>query len=76
MTEKEKIALLAETLEADEEELKPETELTDVEQYDSMGKLSIIVMMEDNFGVKLDSDMVKSFVKVGDILAMMKKKDD
>ena len=76
MTEKEKIALLAETLEADEEELKPETELTEIEQYDSMGKLSIIVMMEDNFGVKLDSDIVKSFVKVGDILAMMKKKDD
>ena len=75
MTEKEKIALLAETLEADEEELKPETELTEVEQYDSMGKLSIIVMMEDNFGVKLDSDTVKSFVKVGDILAMMQKKD-
>ncbi|MBQ7154803.1 MAG: acyl carrier protein [Synergistaceae bacterium] len=73
MTDKEKIALLAETIEADEEALKPEALLADIEQYDSMGKLSIIVMMEDEFGVKLDSDTVKSFVKVGDILALMKK---
>lgn len=75
MTEKEKIALLAETLEVSESELKPETELNDVEQYDSMGKLSIMVMLDDNFGVKPDSDMVKSFVKVSDILAVMNKKE-
>lgn len=73
MTQQEKLSLLEETLELDGGTLKPETVLEDVEEYDSMAKLSIIVMMEDEFGVKLDSDTVKGFVTVGDILALMNK---
>ncbi len=63
-----KIALLEET---DEGVLKPDTILKDIEEYNSMSKLGIIVMMEDEFGVKLDSDTVKAFVTVGDILKLM-----
>ena len=73
MTEKEKLALLEETLEMDEGSLTPEKLLDEVEEYDSMAKLSIIVMMEDEFNKKIDSETVKSFVKVGDILALMNK---
>ena len=73
MTEKEKLALLEETLEMDEGSLTPEKLLDDVEEYDSVAKLSIIVMMEDEFNKKIDSETVKSFVKVGDILALMNK---
>lgn len=73
MTQEEKIALLEETLEADEGSLTPDTLLEDVDEYDSMTKLAVIVMMSDEFGVKLTSDVVKGFVKVGDILALMEK---
>ena len=72
MTDKEKIALLEETLELDEGTLTADTELEDVDEYDSMAKLSLIVMMDDEFGVKLTGDVVKSFKTVGDILAVMK----
>ncbi len=72
MTEKEKLNLLEETLEMDEGTLAPEMELADVDEYDSMAKLSIIVMMEDEFGVKLTGDDVKAFITVGDIVACMK----
>ncbi len=71
MSEKEKLALLEETLEVDEGTLMPETMLDDVDEYDSMAKLSLIVMMEDEFGVKLDSDTVKGFMTVSDILKKM-----
>lgn len=73
MTLEEKIALLEETLETEEGTLTPETSLDEIEEYDSMTKLGVIVMMEDEFGVKLDSDTVKSFQTVGDILKLMEK---
>ena len=48
-----------------------DTVLADVDEYDSMAKLSLIVMMDDEFGVKLTGDMIKSFVTVADILKVM-----
>lgn len=71
MSLEEKIALLEETLEMDEGTLSPDMNLADVEEYDSVTKLSIIVMMDDEFGVKVNSDMIRSFVKVQDILDLM-----
>ena len=73
MSEQEKIAMLEETLELDEGTLTADTELADVDEYDSMAKLSLIVMMDDEFGVKLTGDMIRDFVTVGDILKLMSK---
>ena len=73
MTNQEKIALLEETLEIDEGTLTEDTLLEDVDEYDSMAKLSLIVMMDDEFEVKLTGDMIKGFRTVGDILAVMEK---
>ena len=71
MTEKEKISLLEETLEVDEGTLNSEMLLEEIDEYDSMSKLSIIVMMEDEFGKRLTSDDFKAFKTVGDILNAM-----
>lgn len=49
MTIEEKLALLEETMEMDAGSLKADMDLCDVEEYDSMSKLSIIVMLEDEF---------------------------
>lgn len=72
MTEKEKMNLLEETLELDEGTLTLDMNLADIDEYDSMAKLSLIVMMDDEFGKKLTGDEVKSFVTVGDIINYMK----
>jgi acyl carrier protein len=71
MTVEEKITLLEETIEAEEGTLTADTLLEDIDEYDSMAKLSIIVMMEDEFDKKLTSVDFKSFRTVGDILDMM-----
>ena len=76
MTEQEKLALLEETIEADEGSLKPEMYLEGVDEYDSLAKLSIIVMMDDNFGKKLTAQDIKSFQTVADILKCMEKQED
>ena len=73
MTEQEKIALIEETLEMDEGTLTADTVLADVDEYDSMAKLSLIVMMDDEYGVKLTGEMIKGFKTVGDIVAVMKQ---
>ncbi|MGM9531975.1 acyl carrier protein [Intestinibacter sp.] len=72
MTLEEKLALLDETFEADEGTVQADMMLEDIDEYDSMTKLSLIVMMEDEFGVKLTSDMVRKLKTVKDILDLMK----
>ena len=73
MTDQEKIAMLEETWELDEGTLAVDTVLADVDEYDSMAKLSLIVLMDDEFGVKLTGDVIKGFETVGDIIALMNK---
>lgn len=71
MTTKEKLNLLEETMEVDEGSLSPDMGLDDIDEYDSMTKLSIIVMFEDNFGRKLTVQEIRGFKTVGDILDAM-----
>lgn len=73
MTEREKLALLEELFELEEGDIDAETKLDDIEEYDSMTRLSLIVMMEDEFDVKLDGATIKGFTTIGDILAKMEK---
>ena len=72
MTNQEKIALLEETWELDEGTLTEDTVLADVDEYDSMAKLSLIVLFDDEFDVKLTGEMIRGFETVADILAVMK----
>lgn len=71
MTNEEKIAMLEDTLELDGGSLKPEMELKDIAEYDSMAKLSLIVMMDDEFGKRLSGEQIREFETVKDILDFM-----
>lgn len=71
MTNEEKIALLEDMLELDGGSLTPETVLADIEEYDSMAKLSLIVMMDDECGKKLTGEQIREFKTVQDILDFM-----
>ena len=71
MTQEEKIALLEDMLELDGGTLTPETELSSIDEYDSMAKLSLIVMMDDEFGKKLTGEQIREFKTVQDVLDFM-----
>ena len=73
MTDREKLAMLEDMMELDEGDLSLDKALSDIDEYDSMAKLSLIVLMEDEFGVKLTGDEIKAFETVADIVALMKK---
>lgn len=48
MNLKEKLTLIEEALDTEENTLTPETVLDDVDSWDSIAALSIIAMMDDN----------------------------
>ncbi len=73
MSDKEKMALLEETFEVDEGTLAPDMNLEEIEEYDSMTKLSLIVMVDENFGKKLSGADIKKFKTVRDIMNVMEK---
>ena len=71
MTQEDKIALLEDMLELEAGTLKPETELSGIDEYDSMAKLSLIVLMDDECGKKLTGEQIREFKTVQDILDFM-----
>lgn len=71
MTQEEKIALLEDMLELDANTLAPETELSAIDEYDSMAKLSLIVLMDEECEKKLTGEQIRDFKTIGDILAFM-----
>lgn len=67
-----KLALLEEVMELDEGSLAPEMKLNDIEEYDSMVKLSLIVLMKDEFDKTITVKDINNFVTVQDVLDFMR----
>ena len=71
MTNEEKLQLLEEILELPEGELREDILLDDLEEWDSMARLSLIVLMEDEFGKKITRSEVMNYKTIQDILQTM-----
>ena len=67
----EKIALIEEAIDVDEGTLSPETVLADVDEWDSIAALSLIVMLDENFNRTISGDQIKALKTVEDIFAYM-----
>ena len=68
---KEKIALIEEVLDVEEGSLSPETLLSDIDEWDSIAALSLIVMLDENFEKTVSGAEIKAMESVKDILAYM-----
>lgn len=71
MEQLKKIELLADLFEVEPNALTAETVLTDLDEWNSMSKLSLIVLMDDEFNKKLTGEQIREFVTIGDILNFM-----
>jgi acyl carrier protein len=71
MSNQEKIALLEDMFEMDEGALNPEMKLGEIENWDSMMKLTLIVLMDEECGKTLKSDDIKGFKTIQDIMNYM-----
>jgi acyl carrier protein len=59
---------IEEVLEMNEGTLSMDANLADVDEYDSMAKLSLIVMADDEFSKKLTAEQLNDFKTVSDIV--------
>lgn len=66
-----KIELLADVFEVEPKEIVVEQKLDDFDAWDSMSKLSLIVMMDDELGKKLTGEQIMEFQTLGDIMDFM-----
>ena len=66
-----KLALLEEVMDLDEGTLTPDMKLSEIEEYDSMVKLSLIVLMKDEFDKTITVKEINNFVTVQDVLDFM-----
>lgn len=71
METQEKLALLEEMLELETGALKEDMELSSIDEYDSMAKLSLIVLFDEECGKKLTGEQLRTFKTIGDIIAAM-----
>ena len=69
MTQEEKIAMIEETIEA--ENLTPDTELNSLDIWDSLARLSIVIMFDKRFNKNITVEQFINFRTVKDIMDEM-----
>lgn len=60
--------MIEDMLDVESGSLTEQTLLADIEEYDSMAKLSLIVMSDDEFDKKLTGEQILKFVTIQDIV--------
>lgn len=74
MNVEEKLSLITKALDAEPGVLKPDTKLMDLEEWDSLGVVSLIAMLDKHFSVRVQPKKIRAFVTVEDILARMEER--
>ncbi|WP_269476838.1 phosphopantetheine-binding protein [Hominibacterium faecale] len=68
MNTKEMIEELEEILDVEEGSLELSTKLAELEEWDSVSKLSVVIFLDEEFGKKATGDDVAKFETVKDII--------
>lgn len=71
MNLQEKLALIEEVLDVETGSLTPETLLAEVDEWDSIAALSLVVMLDEKFVKTVSGAQIKALESVNDILAYM-----
>ena len=71
MTLEERLTLIAETLDADKANIRPEVELKTLDEWDSMGVISTIAMLDKKFNKVLCADQIDQLRTVQVIFDLM-----
>lgn len=71
MKMKEKMAEIEELLDVEEGSLSEDTRLSDLDEWDSITRLSLLIYFEESRNKELSGEEIKAFKTVGDILMQM-----
>jgi acyl carrier protein len=67
------IQAFEEALELQAGQVKPDTQLSSIERYDSMGRLSVMAMADIKLGVVLDANALDRCATLADLHALVQK---
>ena len=71
MTIEEKKVLLADVLEMDVSDIDLDKQLSEISSWNSMSRLSLIVLFDDEFSKRLTGEQLRQFVTISDIIQSM-----
>lgn len=71
MTIDEKLILVANTIDADLANIQPQVELKSLDEWDSMGVISVIAMLDKRFYKVISAEQIDELKTVQDILNLM-----
>lgn len=71
MEMKEKLELVADILEEDVADLNQDTVLADLDNWDSVAALSIMAMIDEQFGKEIMASEIRKMRTLGELLAVM-----
>ena len=54
--------------------LKPDTVASEVEGWDSLNHLSLMIATESRFGIRLQTQEIEKLTRVGDLVALIERK--
>ncbi len=63
--------MIATAINAPEDQVQADTELQNLEWWDSMGVLLLMAELDERFGIILEEETISSFAKVSDILKIL-----
>jgi acyl carrier protein len=64
---------LAEALEMDPEQIKPDDSFRNYENYSSLTELSVLAMLDSDFGIELEMKDFNTYTTVGDLEKLIKE---
>ena len=73
MTNEKKLELIAEILDVEKETLTPKTNLSDLEEWDSIALISFMAMMDDEFDKIVKGADVKAQKTIKDLMDLMEE---
>ena len=68
------INALADALEMDSNKIKPEDKFRDYEAYSSLTELSVLAMLDSEFGIEIEMKEFDTFKTVGDLIKLIPSK--
>jgi acyl carrier protein len=62
---------LAEALEMEKNKIKPEDPFRDYENYSSLTELSVLAMLDSEFGIEIEMSEFNRYITVGDLMNLV-----
>lgn len=67
-------ALIGEALQVDSELVTPGLSFSDIPQWDSMGHMEVMMLLEQKFGVEINPDTIAALISIPEICAYIENR--